>query len=358
MRAHPLASVLVLSTLFMASGCPPKERLGVSAMSIVGSGVVNDPKNKSLRFDLLKFGLEEFCTEMRRRGAPLKLRDGEPVVGRFFANHCSSQVLDDETRQSLVVQYQGRGYAWTNISQRIGFESSGLIEYAPDFQLHDGAMYIYFRPRNLDSTSFKTSLVESQLARTGIAVTGLDPDAIGKNIVDSQLKRGFTVIRYTSRGETEIGMGYIPVGERPFRPFNIVQSEKITLDNDRTEVHTGQQDFVGGFTVTDDDQALYLTIKVEGAPGIDVFVVPDGTGSRLIEHYVTRPGPAPVTEPPLLDEAVPAGQQFKRFVPLSKGTYYLLLDHTAPVGRTAPPAIAGDDRAARVDYVVQLGERP
>ena len=57
-----------------------------------------------------------------------------------------------------------------------------------------------------------------------------------------------------------------------------------------------------------------------------------------------------------MDEPIIQGQLFKRFVPLPKGFYYLVLDHSAPVGRTVPPAQVGDDRAAKLDYVVQLGD--
>src|SRR5690349_2180075 len=87
------------------TGCPSREKMGIGAMGILGPGVINDPKNKSLRFDLLKFGLDQFCKEMKERGAPLKLRDGEPVLGRFFAETCSSQVIDEENRKSFIVQY-------------------------------------------------------------------------------------------------------------------------------------------------------------------------------------------------------------------------------------------------------------
>jgi hypothetical protein len=60
----------------------------------------------------------------------------------------------------------------------------------------------------------------------------------------------------------------------------------------------------------------------------------------------------------LLDEPVEAGKPWKRFLPLPRGIYYLVIDHSPSVGRTAPPAQAGDDRAAKIDYLVQLGERP
>jgi hypothetical protein len=358
MRPRTPAALLLLLLAALAAGCPKQETLGASAMSILGPGVVNDPKNRSLRFDILKFGLDRFCFEMTRRGAPLKLSDDQPVLGRFFASSCNQTVFDDESRKSLVVQYSGKGYGWTNLSGRIGFTAEGLIEYAPDFQLaDDGAMYIYFRPRKIDATSFSTQMVESALARGGMAIAGLNPDQIGRQIVDGQLKRGFTVIRYSDKGEVDFGIGIIPKGQRPFKPFQI-KSEKVTLANDRTEVHTGQQDYVGGFEVTDDDQALYLTMTADGAPGVDVFVVPKFMGDQMIEAYVKQAGAASMPGPPRMDEPLVAGQPFKRFVPLPKGLYYLVIDHSAAVGRTMPPQIAGDDRAAKVDYVVQLGDAP
>lgn len=352
---------LVVATavaLLGVTGCPKKESLGVSAMNVLGPGVINDPKNKSLRFDILKFGLDEFCREMRERGAPLKLRDGEPVLGRFFADGCTAQIIDEEQRKSLVLQYSGRGYAWTNVTGRLGFTSAGLVEYAPDFQLHDGAMYVYFRPRNLASASFQTLLVESALARTGIALTRVNPDQIGRDIVENQLRRGFTVIRYTSNGETDFGLGYVAPGKRPFRPFIVQSEDKVTLDDDRTEVHSNQQDFVGGFVVKDDDQALYITAQIDGAPAVDLLLVSKSDGDRVIDGYVRAAGPSMLPSPPLLDETVTAGALWKRQVPVPKGNYYMVVDNSSVLGRASPPAVFGDDRAARVDYVVEVGDRP
>jgi hypothetical protein len=344
--------------LLGVTGCPKKETLGVSAMRMLGPGIINDPKNKSLRFDILKYGMDEFCREMRERGAPLKMRDGEPVLGRFFADGCTSQIIDEEQRKSLVLQYSGRGYAWTNVTGRLGFASAGLVEYAPDFQLYEGAMYVYFRPRNVASASFQTLLVESALARTGIALTRVNPDQVGRDIVENQLRRGFTVIRYTSNGETEIGLGYVPTGKKPFRPFVVESEDKVTLDDDRTEVHSNQQDFVGGFIVDDDGKALYLSAQIDGAPAVDILLVSKVDGDRVIDGYVRAAGPSLLPGPPLLDETVTAGALWKRQVAVPKGNYYLLVDNSPVLGRAAPPAAVGDDRAARVDYVVELGDRP
>jgi hypothetical protein len=358
MRAQPGVLALLVVILLGATGCPSREQLGFSAMGLLGPGVINDPKNKSLRFDLLKFGLDQFCEQMRERGAPLKLHDGEPVLGRFYADGCNTQVIDEEDRKSIVVQYSGRGFAWTNLTGRLGFTSAGLIEYLPDFVLKDGAMYVYFRPRNVASVQFQTLLVESALAQTGLAVTGVNPDQIGKDIVTNQLQRGFTVIRYSSDGETDFGLGYVSAGSKPFRPFIVKSEDKVVLDDDRTEVHGNQQDYVGGFVVNDDGKALYLTAQVDGAPAVDVFLVAKPDGDRVIDRYVRTAGPSLLFAPPLLDDTIPAGTLWKRVIPVPKGAYYLAVDNSPALGRSAPPAILGDDRAARFDYAVEVGDKP
>jgi hypothetical protein len=339
------------------SGCASRESLGRTTMAIVGAGVVNDPANKSLRFDLLKFGLESFCHEMLKTGTPLKLGDDNPVVGRFFATSCQSQVLDEEQRKSFIVQYQGKGYAWGGPFGRVGFEAAGLIEYAPDFQLHDGVMYVYFRPRLVDTSRFALLSVGSTLAQTVVSAAGLNAEVIGKQIVDGQLRRGFTVVRASSSGETEFGTGIIPPGERPFHPFQVESSDKALVVNERTEIHTGEQDYVGPFDVEKSGQALYLTLSVDGAPSVEALVVPQAEGDTLVDSYIRTPGPKAVAGRPLFDEAVPQAQLFRRFVPVPPGRYYLLLDHSDRQGHGPTPDMS-TDRAAKVDYLVLLGDAP
>jgi hypothetical protein len=346
-------SLFVVGLLF---GCG-RERLGSGAIGVLSAGVINDPGNKSLRFDLLKFGLEQFCSEMQRRGLALKMRDGDPNIGRFAATSCQSQILDEPNRQTILIRFAGRGFAWTNVTQRVGFECQGLIEYAPDFRVEGDAMYIYFRPRNVDATSFRTLLVESVVASAGLGITGVRPDDVGKGVVDAQLKRGFTVIRYSERGETELGMGIVPLGQHPFRPFQVQQTERITLDNDRTEVHAGQQDYIGGIHVEGDDQALYVTATVDGAPAVDLLLVPKPQGDGLFGTYTSVSGPAVPPSAPFA-AVVHAGRTLQQYIPLPRGTYTLVLDHSAALGQVAPTQIALDDRAARLDYLIQLGGRP
>jgi hypothetical protein len=357
---HALRWSWLLPTALLAifPACGSNDSLGSHAVTVLGAGVMNDPANKSLRFDILKFGLDSFCSEMLKAGAPLKFGDDEPVVGRFFADSCQSQVLDDETQKSFVVQYTGKGYAWTNLSRRIGFSSRGVVEYDTDFQLKDGAMYVYFRPRQVDGAAFQTSLVESLVAKGGLALSGVNADDLGKHIVESQLRRGFTVIRRAG-GDTDFALGLVPMGEAPFKPFEVKQSAKQILANERTEVHSGQQDYIGAFEVKDSNQALYLTVAVDGVPNADVLVVPKPVGDSMLDQYLHAAGGASLATPALLDETAPQGNSFwQRFVSVEPGRYYVVIDNSAQLGKSAPDSQAHDDAAAKVDYLVLLGDRP
>jgi len=201
-------------------------------------------------------------------------------------------------------------------------------------------------------------LLESPAARAGAAVSGLNPEELGKKIVDGQLRRGFTVIRYDSAGETDFGMGLIAKGQKPFKPFQVESAEKRVLTNDRTEVHAGQQDFIGALEVAEDDQALYLTLSLDGAEAVDVLLVPKAQGDAMLAGYIGQPGGAALLTPALLDEPLAGGQLWKRYVNVPEGRYYVILDNTNRAGRSAPPATALDDRAAKVDYLVMVGEKP
>jgi hypothetical protein len=359
MHAPRLLRFLLTAALAAPVGCSSSSSLGSRAVSILGAGVMNDPANKSLRFDILKFGLDSFCNQMLKSGAPLKFGDDEPVVGRFFADSCQSQVEDEESHKSFIVQYTGRGYAWTNLSQRIAFSSRAVIEYETDFQLGNGAMYVYFRPRQIDGAAFQTTLVESTLAQGGLALGGVNADLLGQHIVESQLRRGFTVIRRDSAGDSVFALGLVATSEQPFEPFQVKRSVKQVLANERTEVHRGQQDYVGAFEVSASNQALYLTVALDGVPNADVLVVSKATGDTLLEQYLHTAGGASLPSPALLDETVHQGAGFwQRFLSVEPGRYYLIIDNSGKLGKSEPDPRALDDAAAKVDYLVLLGDRP
>jgi hypothetical protein len=356
LRSKPLLLSLYLGLTLPA--CGSRESMGDGSLRVLGAGVVNDPANKSLRFDMLKFGLDRFCDEMKQAGAALKLTDQEPVLGRFFAESCSSQVIDDEARKSFVVQYTGKGYAWTNVTGKLGFTSRGLVEYAPDFQLSDGALYVYFRPKAVDAAAFQLVSLDSAVAQAGIAAAAgtLSPDEIGRHVLDSQLHRGFTVIRYGNDGRTDFGLGFIPKGQKPYKPFDITTTKRV-LVNERTEVHMQGQDFIGPLDVTDDDSALFVTAEVDGAENVDYQIVSKQLGDLMLDRYVRTAGPCPLLGAPAFDASASRSARTQQPVPLPVGQYFLVLDNSSVLGRSQPPAGAAGDNAARVDYAVMLGPR-
>lgn len=170
-------AALIFALAICLFSCASKQSLGVSSITILGPGVINDPKNKSLRVDILRFGLGSFCSEMLTRGVALKLSDDHPVVGRFFGKDCRSDMVEDDSKTTFNIKFAGIGYVWTNVTQRIGFDILGSVELFPDFQIADDrSMYAYFRPRRVETTQMKTVLVESSIARGAASLAGVDPD--------------------------------------------------------------------------------------------------------------------------------------------------------------------------------------
>jgi hypothetical protein len=134
----------------------------------------------------------------------------------------------------------------------------------------------------------------------------------------------------------------------------VTTENKRIVFNERTELRPGQQDYVGAFAIEDDDQALYLTISVDGAASVDALVVPQAVGDTLVDAYIKTPGAQPLAGQALLDEVVQPGGLTKRFVAVPPGRYYLLLDHSDRAGRSAPSGTS----AAKVDYLVLTGDVP
>lgn len=322
-------------------------------------GVINRTDNKSLRFAMLKYGLDQFCSEMTARGAPLKLVDDQPTIGRFFPQQCDARIIDDDTSKSFLVQFLGFGYGYTNVTRRIGFDSAGVVEYDPDFLLDGSTMYVYFRTKHIGGTSFKPVMIESGAANLALAMApGGFADKFGQEVVAAELSRGFTVVRQ-SDGSVDFGLGIVDKGKSPFHPYQVHGTEKVVLANERIEVHANQREFLGPFTVDAEGRALYLTMGIDGADAVDVLVLPKDAADGWLAGYVHTPGAAPPPFPPLMQDVVSASLgEFRKTLPVAKGRYYLVVDNSATAGRVAPPPNAMDDRAAMVNYVVQLGEAP
>src|SRR5262249_55224716 len=89
-------------------------------------GLINDPSNRTLRRNILSYGLRQFCDQMLTRNVSLNLQPDASVIGRFYAQHCQQQMLDNG---DLLIQFDGMGYAFTNLSRKVTFTNSATIQY-------------------------------------------------------------------------------------------------------------------------------------------------------------------------------------------------------------------------------------
>lgn len=331
---------------------------GQGALGIL-PGVVNDPKNLTLRREILAYGTKRLCDEMQRRSVPLRMRDEDPVIGRFYPTRCFAQEL---ANGNLFIQFSGYGYAWTNLTKRAAFEAGGAVEYDQDFLMDGSTMYVYFRQRSTPAMTFTTGLVEQDLAAT-VANLPIGPggtsyaNAIGGQIMQRVVKGGFTVLREKD-GAVDFGLGLVEKGQRPKRPYEVPHDGRLVVANERSEVHQNERDYAGPFEVTGDGQALYLTVAIDGAPGIDVQIVPRALGEQWLQQYTRQKATTPPPAPPMLDEPVYSGAAWRRVLRVPEGQYYVVFDNTPTAGRTNPTGYGADDRAAMISYAVEVGSAP
>lgn len=317
------------------------------------SGPINDPSNRSLRRDILSFGIKQFCPEMVQHSAPLKLQEDTPAIGRFYPRGCTQQMLPNG---DLFVQLSGVGYAYTNVSKKISFQMSGTVAYDPDFLMEGSTMYAYFRTRQVQGSNFQTRLIEQPVANIINQLTPLG-DQFGRQLVSGKLAEGFTVIR-ESNGNADFGLGMIERGKRPVHPFDVNTTARTTYENMRVELHQGERDFIGPIVVSGSGHAMFVTANMDGAPAVDVLYMRKAEGEASLELFLAYPQAGPLAGAPFMGDVIQAGAPYARTIPVPEGTYYMVLDNTASAGQVAPPANLFDDRAAVINYVVQLGDAP
>jgi hypothetical protein len=356
-------TALLLGLLSLGASC------GQVALAIM-PGVVNDPSNRSLRRALFSYAVDEICSEALKRSLALKLRDEDPTIGRFFPTSCQLQQLEND---NLFIHFEGHGYAWTNVTGRMGFQASAAVEYDHDFVIEDGTMYVYFRQKQTQSTKFQVVMLEktgeagAAKIATGLFGGNLEQvtQQVGGRVLTDQLARGFTVVR-ESDGTATFATGVLEKGSKPPQPFARGNSDWVVLANDRTEIHSAQRDYTGPYTIEQDDQALHLTALVEGAPSVDVLVVAKDVGQGWIDSYEKQPAAAAPPGPALFDQAlqvatpIPGGKPvlWRRALRLPVGSYYIVFDNTSTAGQTPAAGDPNNDVAALVSYGVQLGDAP
>jgi hypothetical protein len=351
MTVRPLSVLLPLALSLFASSCTMTARTSKDTVGIVGRGIVNSPTNKTLRFDIIRFALKQFCSELLLTGAPIRLSDDQPVIGRYYADSCEAKSLDEPGRSTVIAQFSGQGFAYNAATGRLGFRASGLIEVAPDFRIHESALYVYFRPVQVDTSGFSLLMTEKTLARAALEAAGINEADVGKQIINAQLGRGFTVVRYDADGHTDFALGLIAPGERPFRPFSVEASPRLTVANGRTELFPDQQDFIGKIRL-ERGEKLTMTLRLEGAPGVDVALLDAKTGAEVISAYVSQKGPQKLRGASF-QAILGDGAKMRATADPGPGEYFLALDHSELVGaaQTSKNALP-----ARVDYLLQVGD--
>ncbi|MFO0758571.1 MAG: hypothetical protein U0359_18910 [Byssovorax sp.] len=324
---------------------------GQRALGIM-PGIVNDPSNHSLRKAILAFGTSKVCSEVQKRSLPLKLREDDPVTGRFFPGTCFAQ---DLPTGDLRVQFSGGGYIWTNLTQRMSFDAGGAIDYDTDFLMDGSTMYVYFRPKSTGAANLNVKLIEQPQAAAmntlPIGGSGNLASSVGTQILKGEIARGFTVIR-SAGGDVEFGMGVIEKGSHPPAPF---KGQDQVLANEMVEVHQNQRDFVGPLEVPEGGK-LDIRVAIDGAPACDLILVPRYLGEQWLQTYTRVAATTPPPSPPLLDDSAFSGAVWHRTLSLPGGLYYLVLDNTGTAGRTAPTTYAHDDRAVLVKLAVSASD--
>ncbi|MCU0658857.1 MAG: hypothetical protein MUF64_27440 [Polyangiaceae bacterium] len=358
----PLAAPLLALVLLLATGGISCQKVGFTLVKLM-PGVTNDPRNRTMRREIMGFGSKEFCKELMRRGTPLKLRDDAPAIGRFFATQCFHQELEND---DVFVQFSGHGYTWTQPSGRIGFKLQGAIQYNPDFLLEGKTMYAYFRPRTVQSSKFETVMLERVATNPlgGLFAGSAQETAnrMGNQIIAQEFQRGFTVLR-DDDGSVDYGNGIIERGQRPFHPYQVRGSDKALLASDWVEIHEQQREFLGPFEIEGDDRALFLTANLDGTPAVDVMLFQRTPGDTWLQAYINQASTTPPPMPPMLSDVLAQGREWKRTVPLKPGQYYLVIDHSSTAGPVSPPptqpgVLGTSDVAAVVRYVAQVGDAP
>ncbi|MGC4063178.1 MAG: hypothetical protein QM784_00720 [Polyangiaceae bacterium] len=304
------------------------------------------------------FGAREVCPKVLSSGAPLRLDPNGPVIGRFFPNLCEQRV--DDGRQTLTLSLAGTGFAWTPIAGRVGFRASATVEYRMDFRMEDDAVYVWGLPTGASPPpQFQLGAVENALVNWAAqGPAGYLATTFGAQILSSRLAEGFTAIRSDSGDEFALGH-YVPP-QRPPKPYALEGEDRILLTSETTEVRVGQVDVAGPFEVADSDQALYLRMRSEGAM-VEALLFPKYVIDPWREGLQTGTPLAPPPTPQLAAFALPLNQEVRQTLPLPKGSYVLVIDHSAKLGQVNPPwnplGLVGGG-SARVSYAVELGETP
>lgn len=298
----------------------------------------------------------DFCKQMTSRSAPLRLSPDSPVIGRYYPAQCQA----GEPGDLLNVTFSGFGYAWTNVTKKMTFTGGGSAAYKYDFQVTEGDrcdVYAYFRPARVDASDFRVHRIEAPVTSMFNAFSQFG-DNLGQQLLSRKLQDGFTVIAHGGEPEhSEFALGVVPLGKKPFHPYQVEPGDgRVLVENERVEIHQNQRDFVGPILVEESGRSIFLRVNVDGIQAIDVMLMGKAEGEASLKLYFEYPQSGPLAAAPLMGEIAQAGVELRRGIPVAPGMYYVVFDNTPTAGQVAPPMNLLDDRAAVVNYLIQVGD--
>jgi len=350
LRKRKAGAVAILAMLVMVSsitlaGCPC-------------TGVVN--LSPELRWWLFaNFGAQKICPEMLKRSMALGLQDRSPKIGRFFPMGCNYNV--DNSAQTVTVHVTGTGYGYMYPAKRVGFQITTSVEYRSDFQIAGDDAYVWAKLyRIVQGPNFQLGYVENPVIdiAANLPPFGSIANFFGDQVVKGELTRGFTVVHNMDTETNAFTIGIIFPPMKPYQPFNLSASDRLTYANETVDIHANERDYLGPFEIASQGQALFLMFNVVGPP-VDIMVVDKRTGDVWRDAYQTGKPLGPPPGPVLAGAPLYPGTTDNRRYPLSQGLYYVVVDNTSTAGTMAPPVSILNplgDAVARVSYTAQLGE--
>jgi hypothetical protein len=328
--------------------------------STSGCGCINSAVNSSdsARWWLFSnFGAQKICPEMKKRGVPLKMSAlGPQTVGRFFPQEC--QVSVDEAHHTIAVQASGTGYVMLPLTRRVGFFCGIQVEYRPDFRLTDDGLYVWGQfNRVLAPPDLRILGVENPLVNLATRTpVGDVATLLGQGVVESEVGRGFTVVRQDDGDD--FTLGHLEPPAKPPRAFKTGKNRTM-LATDSVQIAPASREYLGPLDVNENSSALYFHSRLAGQ-GLVFAVVERATGDYWRGSYQAGQPLGPAPGPTVTFGNIMPGEGEQK-IAVPKGQYYLVVENQAPA--PAAPlglplgALGGGGSNADLAYSIEEGDR-
>ncbi len=299
------------------------------------------------------FGAQKICPEMKKRGVPLKMSAlGPQTVGRFFPQDC--QVSVDEAHHTIAVQASGTGYVMLPLVRRVGFFCGIAVEYRPDFHVTDESLYVWgqfnrvLAPPDLRILGVENSLV-SLATRTPV---GDVATLLGQGVVESEIGRGFTVVRKDDGDD--FTLGHLDPPAMPPRAFKTGKGRTM-LATDNVSLPPASREYLGPLDVNENSSALYLHSRLSGQ-NLVFAVVERGIADNWRGSYQAGQPLGPPPGPTVFFGNLMGGESEQK-IAVPKGQYFVVIDNQA-----APPSALGlplplPSANTELSYSIEEGDR-